>query len=63
LRIKLAVDATKIKDREDFIRKVKGALKEKMGVDSEIEIVEKVSDLPFVGHKVIKLLDLTKEKQ
>ncbi|MEM2134872.1 MAG: hypothetical protein QXR19_02220 [Candidatus Jordarchaeaceae archaeon] len=46
---------------KNFVKRVKGALKEKMGVDSEIEIVEKVSDLPFVGHKVIKLLDLTKE--
>ncbi len=61
LKIKLAVDATKIKDREDFVKRVKDALREKMGVDSEVEIVEKVSDLPFVGHKVIKLLDLTKE--
>lgn len=63
LKLKLAVDATKIKSKEDFEKEVKSAIKEKMGVESEIEIVESVSDLPFVGHKVIKLLDLTKEAE
>ena len=61
LKLKLAVDKTKIKDMDEFVGEVKKALKEKMGVDSEIEVVESVSELPFVGHKVIKLLDLTKE--
>ncbi|MFB0562759.1 MAG: phenylacetate--CoA ligase family protein [Candidatus Lokiarchaeia archaeon] len=63
LKLKLAVDSSKIKDKEDFVKKVQSALKEKMGVESEIEIVESVSDLPFVGHKVVKLLDLTKEAE
>jgi phenylacetate-CoA ligase len=61
LKLKLAVDPTKIEDKEEFVEHVKRNLKERMGVESEIEVVEKVSDLPFVGHKVIKLLDMTKE--
>jgi phenylacetate-CoA ligase len=63
LKMKLAVDATKIKDQEKFIKEVKSALKEKMGVESEIEVVKSIADLPFVGHKVIKVQDLTKEAE
>ncbi|MBS7250970.1 MAG: phenylacetate--CoA ligase family protein [Candidatus Freyarchaeota archaeon] len=63
LKLKMATDKDKVKDPEEYKREVKRKLKEKLDVDSEVEIVESVSDLPFVGHKVVKLLDMTKESK
>ena len=63
LKIKMATDTTKVKDIEEYKSEVSRRIRENLGVDSEIEIVESVSDLPFVGHKVVKLLDLTKEAE
>jgi len=62
LRMKLAVDWDKVDDAEAFKAKLKERLKERLGVESEIEFVKSVSELPFVGHKVVKLLDETKKQ-
>ncbi|MFB0563860.1 MAG: phenylacetate--CoA ligase family protein, partial [Candidatus Lokiarchaeia archaeon] len=63
LKLKMATDKDKVKDPEKYKQEVKRRLKEKLDVNSEIEIVESVSDLPFVGHKVVKLFDMTKEAE
>jgi phenylacetate-CoA ligase len=63
LRMKMAVNREKIKDMGAFVAEVKRRIKERLNADSDITIVESVSELPFVGHKTIKLLDLTKEKK
>ena len=62
LRMKLAVDWDKVDDAEAFKAKLKERLKERLGIESEIEFVKSVSELPFVGHKVVKLLDETKKQ-
>ncbi|MFB0561755.1 MAG: phenylacetate--CoA ligase family protein [Candidatus Lokiarchaeia archaeon] len=62
IRMKMSVNKDKIKDMDAFVAEVKKRIKESLDADSEITIVESVSELPFVGHKTIKLLDLTKEQ-
>ncbi len=62
LKMRIAVDWTKVKDPEVFKKEASEKLKQKLGVDSEIELAKSISELPTVGHKIIKLMDLTKKK-
>lgn len=63
LKIKMSVNKDKIKDMNAFTDEVKKRIKKNLGVDSDITIVESAEELPFAGHKTIKLLDLTKEQK
>ena len=61
LKIKIAVDFTKVKDENEFKKAISEKAMESFGAEAEVEIAKSISELPFLGHKVQKLVDLTKK--
>lgn len=63
LKIDLHYDASLTKDTDELVNKVKNRIKEKLGVDSEIRLAESyIGGLPFVFHKIERVMDMTKRK-
>ncbi len=61
LKMKMVYDGSKGLTKEEFREKVSGIIKEKLGVETDIEIVDSIDDLPKIAHKYKRVEDLTKE--
>ncbi|MEX2706372.1 MAG: phenylacetate--CoA ligase family protein [Candidatus Freyrarchaeum guaymaensis] len=60
LKLKAAYDQELTKDLDDLTRRVKEAIKSKLGVDSEIEWAT-WEEIPKIFHKIQRITDLSKE--
>ena len=61
LKMKMVYDGSKGLTKEEFKEKVSNIIRDKLGVETDIEIVDSIDDLPKIAHKYKRVEDLTKE--
>jgi len=61
LKMKMVYDGSKGITKEEFKEKISNIIRDKLGVETHIEIVDSIDDLTKIAHKYKRVEDLTKE--